>query len=164
MAIHRGPGTRLLSVQAALLRQAVLEGLAADRGTAKAAPELAAAIVSLADAGDDATRTDGFVALVAAGLGHRLTFGGWFYRALAGIATMFVLNLGVSFALSLYWAVRAYELPPGETRELGRRLWRRFRDHPGDFFLAPKADLAVPTGEGAEEAEEADEANRTDGR
>jgi len=98
------------------------------------------------------TLSTGTLALAAAGLGYRLAFGGWFYRALAGIAVMFVLNLGVSFALSLYWAVRAYELPPGDTRELGRRLWRRFRDHPGDFFLAPKADLAVPTGVEANEA------------
>ena len=102
------------------------------------------------------TLSTGTLALAAAGLGYRLAFGAWFYRALAGIATMFVLNLGVSFALSLYWAVRAYELPRGETRELGRRLWHRFRDHPGDFFLAPKADLAMPTGV------EGDETDRTD--
>ena len=108
------------------------------------------------------TLSTGTLAMAAAGLGYRLAFGGWFFRALAGIATMFVLNLGVSFALSLYWAVRAYELPAGETRELGRRLWRRFRDHPGDFFMAPKADLAVPTGVEAEAAEGADKTDKTD--
>ncbi|MFI5210523.1 MAG: hypothetical protein ACHQ2E_08765, partial [Gemmatimonadales bacterium] len=106
------------------------------------------------------TLSTGTLALAAAGLGYRLAFGGWFFRALAGIAVMFVLNLGVSFALSLYWAVRAYELPPGETRELGRRLWRRFRHHPGDFFLAPKRDLPVPTGVEADEAVETDKTDR----
>jgi site-specific recombinase len=108
------------------------------------------------------TLSTGTLAMAAAGLGYRLAFGGWFFRALAGIATMFVLNLGVSFALSLYWAVRAYELPAGETRELGRRLWRRFRDHPGDFFMAPKTDLAIPTGVEADETEETDKADKTD--
>ncbi len=108
------------------------------------------------------TLSTGTLALAAAGLGYRLAFGGWFLRALAGIATMFLLNLGVSFALSLYWAVRAYELPPGETRELGRSLWRRFRDHPGDFFLAPKTDLAIPSGVEAVELEESEKSEKSE--
>jgi len=58
--------------------------------------------------------------------------------AIAGVAVMFVLNLGVSFALSLLTAVRAYDLPVGDLRELRRRLWHRLRTRPRDFLLPPR--------------------------
>jgi site-specific recombinase len=62
----------------------------------------------------------------------------WFFWALAGVATMFVLNLGVSFFLSLYTATRAYDLPRRELRVLGARLFRRLLRHPLDFVLPGK--------------------------
>ena len=62
--------------------------------------------------------------------------------AVAGVGVMFVLNLGVSFALSLMTAVRAYDLPKSDLRELRRRLWHRLRTRPRDFLLPPKRPAA----------------------
>lgn len=61
----------------------------------------------------------------------------WFLLALSGIVTMFVLNLGVSFALSLWTALRAMEVPAGDVRELLRRLGWRMLTRPFDFILPP---------------------------
>ncbi|MBA3685848.1 MAG: hypothetical protein H0W72_11500 [Planctomycetes bacterium] len=66
---------------------------------------------------------------------------GWFLLAVAGISTMFVLNLGVSFALSFWTAVRALEVPRADVRELMRRLGRRLLDRPLDFVLPPQAPM-----------------------
>jgi site-specific recombinase len=48
---------------------------------------------------------------------------------------MFVLNLSVSFFLSLYTAARAYELERRELAVLGMRLLRRLMSSPLDFVL-----------------------------
>jgi len=88
------------------------------------------------------TLSTGLLALACASLGYRLLLGGWFFWALGGIAVMFVLNLGVSFCLSLFSAVRAYNLPGEETRELLRRLGRRFYQAPLDFILPPPVSQA----------------------
>jgi len=88
------------------------------------------------------TLSTGLLALACASLGYRLLLGGWFFWALGGIAVMFVLNLGVSFCLSLFSAVRAYNLPGEETRELLRRLGRRFYQAPLDFILPPPVPRA----------------------
>ncbi len=63
--------------------------------------------------------------------------------AVAGVGTMFVLNLGVSFALSLMTAVRAYDLPRSDLRELRRRLLHRLRTRPRDFLLPPRRSVAT---------------------
>ncbi len=65
---------------------------------------------------------------------------GWFFWALAGVATMFVLNLSVSFFLSLYTAARAYELERRELAVLGMRLLRRLMSSPLDFVLPRKME------------------------
>ncbi len=65
----------------------------------------------------------------------------WFLLAVSGITTMFVLNLGVSFALSLWTALRALEVPASDVRELLRRLVARLFTHPLDFILPPKTPL-----------------------
>lgn len=65
----------------------------------------------------------------------------WFLLAVSGIVTMFVLNLGVSFALSLWTAVRALEVPAADVRELMRRLGRRLLTRPFDFILPPRAPM-----------------------
>jgi site-specific recombinase len=67
--------------------------------------------------------------------------GGFFLLAVSGIAVMFVLNLGVSFGLSLFTALRAYELPRGELPALGAGLLRRLTTRPQDF-LWPWPDRA----------------------
>lgn len=61
----------------------------------------------------------------------------WFLLAVSGIVTMFVLNLGVSFALSLWTALRALEVPAGDVRDLLRRLGWRMLTRPFDFILPP---------------------------
>ncbi|HEX7811288.1 MAG TPA: hypothetical protein VF460_05225, partial [Burkholderiales bacterium] len=61
------------------------------------------------------TLSSGMLAFGASGLEDWFTRS-WFFLALAGVATMFVLNLSVSFLLSLYTASRAYDLG---ARELG---------------------------------------------
>jgi site-specific recombinase len=79
--------------------------------------------------------------LAFAGAGLRGWFTtGWFFWALAGVATMFVLNLSVSFFLSLYTASRAYDLARRDLAVLGTRLLRRFLHHPLDFVLPRKLD------------------------
>lgn len=62
----------------------------------------------------------------------------WLPRALAGVAVMFVLNLGVSFLLSLFTAARAYGFAAGDVRALLRAALRRARQRPGDFLLPPR--------------------------
>ncbi len=61
----------------------------------------------------------------------------WFALAVSGIISMFVLNLSVSFALSLWTALRALEVPAGDVRELLRRLAWRMVTRPFDFILPP---------------------------
>ena len=80
------------------------------------------------------TLSSGMLAFGASGLDDWFT-GGWFLWALAGVATMFVLNLSVSFLLSLYTASRAYDLGARELGVLGARLLRRFVERPLDFVL-----------------------------
>jgi site-specific recombinase len=62
--------------------------------------------------------------------------------AIAGVGTMFVLNLGVSFGLALWSAVRAYGLPRRDMLELMKRGIRRLAKSPGDFVLPPRGDAA----------------------
>jgi site-specific recombinase len=83
------------------------------------------------------TLSSGMLAFAGAGLRGWFSTG-WFFWALAGVATMFVLNLGVSFFLSLYTASRAYGLARRELAVLGARLLRRFVQQPLDFILPRK--------------------------
>lgn len=66
---------------------------------------------------------------------------GFFLFAMAGICMMFFLNLGVSFALSLWTAMHALEIPNADVRELLKRLGKRMLTHPGDFILPPKTPM-----------------------
>ena len=83
------------------------------------------------------TLNSGILSLATSALELPLVGTGLLTLAIAGVAVMFVLNLGVSFALSLLTAVRAYDLPRADLRELRRRLWLRLRTRPRDFFLPP---------------------------
>lgn len=84
------------------------------------------------------TLNSGILSLATASLEVQWVGTGLLSLALVGVATMFVLNLGVSFALSLMTAVRAYDLPSSDLRELRRRLWHRLRARPGDFLMPPR--------------------------
>jgi site-specific recombinase len=85
------------------------------------------------------TLNSGILSLAAAGMDLQWLGSGNLRLALAGIAVMFVLNLGVSFALSLMTAVRAYELPAEDLKQVRRRLWERLRKRPLDFVLPPRS-------------------------
>ena len=67
---------------------------------------------------------------------------GWFLMAGSGIFVMFVLNLGVSFTLSLWTALRALEVPEADVREMLRHLGARLLARPLDFLLPPKSAKA----------------------
>ena len=62
----------------------------------------------------------------------------WLIRAVAGIGVMFVLNLSVSFACSLFNAAKAYELPGDDVRGILRGIGRRLRQSPLQFVLPPR--------------------------
>ncbi|ALA57758.1 hypothetical protein [Nitrospira moscoviensis] len=85
------------------------------------------------------TLSSGTLALASASLDVEWYREGWFLKAVAGVCVMFVLNLGVSFVLSLITALRAYEFPRSEAVELLKRLLRRLLLSPRDFILPPRA-------------------------
>lgn len=58
--------------------------------------------------------------------------------AVAGIACMFVLNLSVSFALSLFTAARAFDLPFADLLLVLRGIALRLLRRPHQFVLPPQ--------------------------
>jgi site-specific recombinase len=54
-----------------------------------------------------------------------------------GIATIFVMNLGVSFYLALKLALRAQDVSPADHLAIWRTFVRHFRESPRDFFFPP---------------------------
>jgi site-specific recombinase len=81
------------------------------------------------------TLNSGILSLACVGLEGGWWRDGFFLLALWGVAVMFVLNLGVSFGLSLYTALRAYELGPGELRRILGAIVRHALRHPLDLVL-----------------------------
>jgi len=94
------------------------------------------------------TLSTGQLALASSSLGQGWFAEGAFLRGLAGIGVMFVLNLSVSFALSLFNAARAYEMPPGELAGVLGHVFRRAVRRPLDFVRPPRV-LEGPTSEPA---------------
>lgn len=84
------------------------------------------------------TLSSGTLALASASLDVEWYREGLFLRAVAGVCVMFVLNLGVSFTLSLFTALRAYDFPRADKVELARRLLKRVISSPLDFILPPR--------------------------
>jgi site-specific recombinase len=82
------------------------------------------------------TLNTGILSIATSAMGERW-YGGFLLWAIAGIGSMFVLNLGVSFVLSLYTAARAFGLPRTFLLDFARALGRRFLRTPGQFFLPP---------------------------
>ena len=83
------------------------------------------------------TLSTGTLALAAARYGFVSLGRTWFYHAVAGIAVIFVLNLGVSFTISAYVALRAYNVQPAEQ-------WRILRSVVKNAVRAP-LPFIVPT-------------------
>lgn len=89
------------------------------------------------------TLSSGTLALAIASLQADWYKEGWLLHAMAGVSVMFVLNLGVSFSLSLLTALRAYNFPKSDLIELARRLLKRMLWSPLDFLLPPRGERTV---------------------
>jgi site-specific recombinase len=92
------------------------------------------------------TLSTGMLALAAATSHQKWVGQGVLIRAIAGIGVMFVLNLSVSFLLSLANAARAYDLPRRDFAEILRRLGARMVRSPGQFLRPPRSGGAGSVG------------------
>jgi site-specific recombinase len=100
------------------------------------------------------TLNTGMFAFAAARVGPSAFAQVWLYSAMVGIAVMFVLNLGVSFAIASYVALRAYDVSQQERTSLLRYVFKQLISSPLQFFfpvrpkqveaVASSADAAVP--------------------
>jgi site-specific recombinase len=70
----------------------------------------------------------------------------WLYSAMVGIALMFVLNLGVSFAIASFVALRAYDVRHNERAAILRYVLRQIISSPLQFLwpVEPKT-TATPS-------------------
>ncbi|MBL8862071.1 MAG: hypothetical protein JNK02_08670 [Planctomycetes bacterium] len=87
------------------------------------------------------TLSTGQVAFAASSLGTALDPRVGF--AMGGVALMFVLNLGVSFALALSVATRARGVGPAEKRALRQAVLRRIARRPLEFVLPGQDRVAA---------------------
>lgn len=92
------------------------------------------------------TLSTGKLMVACAALGGDWYEAGPFLLALAGVAAMFVLNLGVSFLLALNTAMRAYQLPRHDLIEVLRRVGRRAVSTPLAFVWPPREPSPQPPG------------------
>ncbi len=81
------------------------------------------------------TLSTGTLALAAARYGFVSLGRTWFYHAVAGIAVIFVLNLGVSFTISAYVALRAYNVQPAEQWRILRSVVKNALRAPLPFII-----------------------------
>lgn len=81
------------------------------------------------------TLSTGQLALATAALDVTWFAEGRFLYGVLGIATMFVLNLSVSFLLSLFTAARAYGMGTRETGRMLRQILQRFVRSPREFLF-----------------------------
>jgi site-specific recombinase len=83
------------------------------------------------------TLSTGTMAFGIASRGPEILGRGALIWASLGIASTFVLNLGVSFYLALRLALRAQDVSSRDHLEILRNLWRQFLATPRDFFFPP---------------------------
>ena len=81
------------------------------------------------------TLSTGTLALAAARFGTSSFGHDWFYYAMAGIGVTFVLNLGVSFSIASFVALRAYDVHAKEQFLLVRYLLRQIVRSPLKFVF-----------------------------
>jgi site-specific recombinase len=86
------------------------------------------------------TLSTGTLALAAARFGTSSFGHDWFYYAMAGIGVTFILNLGVSFSISAFVALRAYDVRGREQLQLVRYLLRQMVRSPLRFLLPIERD------------------------
>ena len=99
------------------------------------------------------TLSTGTLALAAARYGTSSFGQGWLWFAVAGIAITFVLNLGVSFSIASLVALRAYEVPWEEQRQLLKFLLREVWDAPLSFVFPVRDEVLSIVATGVEEKE-----------
>jgi len=81
------------------------------------------------------TLSTGTLALAAARFGTAQWGELWVYHAIAGIMVIFVLNLGVSFSIAAYVAMRAYDIRLREQWEIVRALFAAALRSPARFIV-----------------------------
>jgi site-specific recombinase len=100
------------------------------------------------------TLNTGMFAFAAARFGPAAFRQEWLYAAMVGIAMMFVLNLGVSFAIASFVALRAYDVGHKERASILRYVIKQVISSPLQFFFpvrprqpeapVPKEDIERP--------------------
>jgi site-specific recombinase len=89
------------------------------------------------------TLNTGMFAFAAARFGLSAFRQWWLYSAVIGIAITFVLNLGVSFALASFVALRAYDVGHKERTALLRYAFRQMISSPLKFIFPVRAKQTV---------------------
>jgi len=85
------------------------------------------------------TLSSGQLAACVVVLGWSVMATSAFWLAVAGIAVIGVLNVGVSFALALQVAIRARDSSGASRGEIYRAIWRRMLREPVSFLFPRKA-------------------------
>jgi site-specific recombinase len=93
------------------------------------------------------TLATGTLTAAASSLGWEVLAAPQFWLAVAGIASIGVLNVGVSFACALTLALRARDVPARIRRLVFRAVLRRFSASPRSFLFPERP--AAPAGAGA---------------
>jgi site-specific recombinase len=86
------------------------------------------------------TLSTGMFALAAARYGTSAFGHHWFYFAVAGIAVTFVMNLGVSFAIASFVALRAYDVKHAERLSILKYVLGQMARHPLQFVYPMERD------------------------
>jgi site-specific recombinase len=81
------------------------------------------------------TLAAGTLALAATSLGKAWLYKNWFFHTLLGIAVIFALNLGVSFGIASWVALRAYAVPYGDQVQLLKFVMKSFLRSPWRFLF-----------------------------
>lgn len=84
------------------------------------------------------TLSTGTLALAATSLGKDWLYRNWFFHTLLGIVIIFVLNLGVSFGIASWVALRAYNVPYRDQLQLLKYVVKRFFRSPRGFLYLPR--------------------------
>jgi site-specific recombinase len=84
------------------------------------------------------TLSTGTLALAATSLGKNWLYRNWFFHTLFGIAAIFVLNLGVSFGIASWVALRAYDVPYGDQLRLLKYVMKSFFRSPWRFLYSTR--------------------------
>ncbi|HET6219407.1 MAG TPA: hypothetical protein VFE27_20460 [Acidobacteriaceae bacterium] len=89
------------------------------------------------------TLNTGMFAFAAARFGPSAFKQVWLYSAMVGVAIMFVLNLGVSFAIASFVALRAYDVGHKERASILRYVFKQMVSSPLRFLFPVQPNHAV---------------------